>query len=75
MDSIGGAFLTQNVSDYLSRYDWCKQQTPQNEGHSKLPLEFFTSTSNISVILNIEVKGRFLETHMGTLEELRMGII
>lgn len=74
MDSIGGAFLTQNVSDYLSRYDWCTQ-TPQNEGHSKLPLEFFTSTSNISVILNIEVKGRFLETHMGTLEELRMGII
>lgn len=74
MDSIGGAFLTQNVSDYLSRYDWCTP-TPQNEGHSKLPLEFLTSISNISVILNMEVQGRFLETHMGTLEELRMGII
>lgn len=67
MDSIGGAFLTQNVSDYLSRYDWCTQ-TPQNEGHSKLPLEILTSSSNISVILN-------METHMGTLEELKMGII
>lgn len=31
-----------------------------------VPLEIFNSTSNISVILNIEIKGRILETHMGT---------
>lgn len=40
-----------------------------------VPLEFLTRISNISVILNMEVKGRFLETHMGTLEELIMDII